>query len=37
MILLVPSDPIHPRRPDEHFAEEASAARTLGFEVALVE
>ncbi|GAB6903117.1 ATP-grasp domain-containing protein [Kineosporia succinea] len=37
MILLLPSDPLRPRRPDEHFAPEAAAARQAGFEVALVE
>ena len=37
MILLVPSDPLHPRRPDEHFAEEEEAARELGVRVELVD
>lgn len=26
MLLLLPSDPLSPRRPDEHFAPEADAA-----------
>jgi hypothetical protein len=33
----VPSDVLHPRRPDEHFAAEADAARVAGLEVALVD
>lgn len=37
MLLLVPSDVLHPRRPDEHFAPEAAAARDLGLRVALVD
>jgi ATP-grasp domain, R2K clade family 3 len=36
-MLLVPSDPLYPRRCDEHFAEEAKAARELGIHVALVD
>ncbi|ATE54076.1 ATP-grasp domain-containing protein [Actinosynnema pretiosum] len=37
MILLVPSDPLRPRRPDEHFAAEAAVARDLGITVALLD
>ncbi|MFC5056279.1 ATP-grasp domain-containing protein [Saccharothrix xinjiangensis] len=37
MILLVPADVLHPRRPDEHFAAEAEAARAAGVAVALVD
>ncbi|WP_019928208.1 ATP-grasp domain-containing protein [Nocardia sp. BMG111209] len=37
MILLVPADVLHPRRPDEHFAAEAEAARAAGLEVALID
>lgn len=37
MILLLPSDPLRPRRPDEHFAAEATAARDLGLDVALID
>lgn len=37
MLLLVPSDPLSPRQPDEHFAAEADAASALGFDVALVD
>jgi hypothetical protein len=36
-MLLIPCDPLHPRKPDEHFAEEAEAARELGIHVALVD
>jgi hypothetical protein len=36
-MLLVPSDPLNPRKCDEHFAEEAKAARELGIHVALVD
>ncbi|MFC4069423.1 ATP-grasp domain-containing protein [Actinoplanes subglobosus] len=36
-MLLVPSDVLRPRRPDEHFADEAAAARDAGVEVALVD
>ncbi|MDI6097136.1 ATP-grasp domain-containing protein [Actinoplanes sp. NEAU-A12] len=36
-MLLVPSDVLRPRRPDEHFAEEARAARDAGIEVALID
>ncbi|WP_232668812.1 ATP-grasp domain-containing protein [Pseudonocardia sp. TRM90224] len=37
MILIVPHDVMRPRRPDEHFAAEADAARTAGWTVALVD
>ncbi|MET7752121.1 ATP-grasp domain-containing protein [Micromonospora sp. NPDC005367] len=37
MLLLVPSDPLRPRRPDEHFAAEARAARDAGLNVAMVD
>lgn len=37
MLLVVPSDPLAPRRPDEHFAPEHAAALTLSIEVALVD
>ncbi|MEH1166820.1 ATP-grasp domain-containing protein [Micromonospora sp. CPCC 205539] len=37
MILLVPADPLRPRRPDEHFAPEAAAARAAGLDVAVVD
>jgi hypothetical protein len=37
VLLLVPADPIRPRRPDEHFAAEARAARDLGVDVAVVD
>ncbi|MEQ1702090.1 MAG: ATP-grasp domain-containing protein [Ilumatobacteraceae bacterium] len=36
MLLLVPSDPVNPRRVDEHFAPEASAAVELGAQVSVV-
>lgn len=36
-MLLVPNSPLRPRQPDEHFAEEAAAARELGIPVALVD
>lgn len=36
-LLLVPSDPLNPRRTDEHFASEAAAARDAGWQVALVD
>ncbi len=36
-MLLVPADPLHPRRPDEHFAAEAGAARDAGLAVAVVD
>ncbi|MEV1142318.1 ATP-grasp domain-containing protein [Micromonospora sp. NPDC049799] len=37
MMLLVPCDVVHPRRPDEHFADEAEAARQAGIDVALID
>src|SRR4051794_13851010 len=37
MMLLVPADPLRPRRPDEHFAAEARAAREVGLDVAVVD
>lgn len=37
MMLLVPADVLHPRRADEHFADEAEAARAAGMDVALVD
>ncbi|AKV02697.1 putative membrane protein [Labilithrix luteola] len=37
MLLLLPSDPLHPRRPDEHFSDEGTAARNLGHQVMLVD
>ncbi|BBH69979.1 hypothetical protein ACTI_66640 [Actinoplanes sp. OR16] len=37
MLLLVPADVLRPRRPDEHFADEAQAARYAGIEVAVVD
>ncbi|WP_436533593.1 ATP-grasp domain-containing protein [Actinoplanes sp. HUAS TT8] len=37
MLLLVPADVLRPRRPDEHFAEEVSAARDAGIEVAVID
>jgi hypothetical protein len=37
MLLLVPADVLRPRRPDEHFAAEAAAARAAGHDVALVD
>jgi hypothetical protein len=36
-MLLVPADPLRPRRPDEHFRAEALAAREAGFDVAVVD
>lgn len=35
--LLVPCDPLRPRRPDEHFAAEARAAAAAGLTVALID
>ncbi|WP_369214181.1 ATP-grasp domain-containing protein [Streptomyces flavofungini] len=35
--LLTCGDPLRPRRPDPHFAEAATAARTLGGDVALID
>lgn len=37
MILVIPSDPLDPRRADEHFRDEALAARSLGADVVLVD
>lgn len=37
VLLLVPSDPLRPRRADEHFAPEATAARDLGYDVAVID
>jgi hypothetical protein len=37
MQLLVPADPLRPRRPDEHFAAEARAAAAAGLTVALID
>lgn len=36
-MLLIPCDPVHPRKPDDHFAEEAAAARELGIRIALID
>ncbi|GGN71885.1 hypothetical protein GCM10010112_39560 [Actinoplanes lobatus] len=36
-MLLLPADVLRPRRPDEHFAGEARAAREAGIEVALID
>jgi hypothetical protein len=36
-MLLVPGDPLRPRRPDEHFAAEAGAARAAGLDVGVVD
>ena len=37
MLLLVPADRLRPRRPDEHFATEAAAAKDAGLDVALID
>jgi hypothetical protein len=37
MLLLVPADPLRPRRADERFAAEAAAAREAGVTVALID
>lgn len=37
MMLLVPADVLPPRRVDEHFVEEAAAARAAGIEVAVID
>jgi hypothetical protein len=37
MTLIVPADPLRPRRADEHFAAEAAAARAAGIDVVLVD
>jgi hypothetical protein len=36
-MLLLPADPLRPRRPDEHFAAEARAAAAAGLAVALID
>ncbi|GID59740.1 ATP-grasp domain-containing protein [Actinoplanes couchii] len=36
-MLLIPADVLRPRRPDEHFAEEARAARAAGHDVVLID
>lgn len=37
MLLLIPHDPLAPRRADDHFAAEARAARAAGLDVRLVD
>jgi hypothetical protein len=37
VLLVVPADPLHPRRPDEYFAPEVDAAGDLGVDVALID
>ncbi|MBG6066329.1 hypothetical protein [Micromonospora ureilytica] len=37
MMLLVPANPLRPRRPDDHFAPEAHAARAVGIDVAAID
>lgn len=37
MRLVVPSDPVHSQRPDEHFADDAAAALDLGIPVTLLD
>jgi ATP-grasp domain, R2K clade family 3 len=37
MLLLVPCDPLRPRRPDKHYAAEAAAAKNAGLDVALID
>lgn len=37
MLLLLPADPLSPRRPDPHWADEAAAAQQAGHAVALVD
>ncbi len=37
VMLLFPADVLRPRRPDEHFADEARAARAAGLDLALVD
>jgi hypothetical protein len=37
MTLIVPADPLRPRRADEHFAAEAAAARAAGVGVVLID
>ncbi len=36
-MLVIPADVLRPRRPDDHFAAEAAAARDAGLDVALVD
>ncbi|WP_172890810.1 ATP-grasp domain-containing protein [Actinoplanes derwentensis] len=36
-MLLIPADVLRPRRPDEHFADEARAAREAGIDVVLID
>jgi hypothetical protein len=36
-MLLVPGDVMRPRRPDEHFAAEAEAARVAGLDVGVID
>jgi hypothetical protein len=36
-MLLVPGDPLHPERPDSHFASDADAARALDVDVFVVD
>ncbi|MEH0970684.1 ATP-grasp domain-containing protein [Micromonospora sp. CPCC 205546] len=37
VLLIVPADPLRPRRPDAHFAPEACAAQDVGVDVAVVD
>jgi len=37
VMLLVPAEVLRPRRPDDHFAAQAAAARAAGLGVALVD
>lgn len=37
VLIIFPSDPLRPRKPDEHFAAEWAAARELGCDTALVD
>jgi hypothetical protein len=37
VLLLIPADVVHPRRPDAHFMDEARAAREAGLVVGLVD
>jgi hypothetical protein len=37
MLIVIPADVLRPRRPDDHFAAEAAAAREAGWTVALVD
>jgi hypothetical protein len=37
VLLLVPADPLRPRRADDHFAAEATAARDAGIAEALID